>query len=282
MKNSNVKAGLRYVLCIQFILFFGCGSGGDDDIQIVTPPEVVVPVITASNLSSSINENPEVGSAIGTVQASVTSGSLQYSLVSQSVSGALTVNASTGEVTVADASPFDFETLQTLTAVIRISSGSVSENINVTVSITDVDEIEAVYTIWEGTTMTFTKEDGGDPTSSSQQDHITDNVKITRGNSGGQIYNIVNESVAVKETSPAGTEWALGTIDQIADLTFEPFRAATNGKPKNQLGKDMVLHLITDDIYISIRFTSWSTGQAGGFIYERSTTNVGSSKKQPK
>ena len=130
--------------------------------------------------------------------------------------------------------------------------------------------------------MTFTKEDGGDPTSSSQQDHITDNVKITRGNSGGQIYNIVNESLAVKETSPAGTEWALGTIDQIADLTFEPFRAATNGKPKNQLGKDMVLHLITDDIYISIRFTSWSTGQAGGFIYERSTTNVGSSKKQPK
>ena len=123
MKNSNVKAGLRYVLCIQFILFFGCGGGGDDDIQIVTTPEVVVPVITASNLSSSINENPEVGSAIGTVQASVTSGSLQYSLVSQSVSGALTVNASTGEVTVADASPFDFETLQTLTAVIRISSG---------------------------------------------------------------------------------------------------------------------------------------------------------------
>lgn len=282
MKNSNVKAGLRYLLCIQFIVFFGCGGGGDDDIQIVNTPEVVVPVITASNLSSSINENPEVGSAIGTVQASVTSGSLQYSLVSQSVSGALTVNASTGEVTVADVSLFDFETLQTLTAVIRISSGSVSENINVTVSITDVDEIEAVYTIWEGTTMTFTKEDGGDPTSSSQQDHITDNVKITRGNSGGQIYNIVNESVAVKETSPEGTEWALGTIDQIADLTFEPFRAATNGKPKNQLGKDMVLHLITDDIYISIRFTSWSTGQAGGFIYERSTTNVGSSKKQPK
>ena len=266
---------------MQFVLFFGCGGGGDD-ILIVTAPEAVVPVIMASNLSSTISENPEVGAALGTIQASVTSGSVQYSLVSQSVSGALTVDVSSGDVTVADASLFDFETIQTITAVIRISSGSVSEDINVTVSITDIDEIEAVYAIWEGATITFTKEDGGDPTSSSQQDHITDNVKITRGNSGGQIYNIVNESLAVKETSPADTKWALGTIDQIADLTFEPFRAATNGKPKNQLGKDMVLHLITDDIYISIRFTSWSTGQAGGFIYERSTNDLGSSKKKSK
>ncbi|MDB4643534.1 cadherin repeat domain-containing protein [Flavobacteriaceae bacterium] len=280
MKHLNAKNGLKYLLCMQFMFFIGCGGGGgDDDIQIVTTPEVVVPVITAANLSSTINENPDVGAAIGTVQASASSGSLQYSLVSQSVNGALSVNASTGAVTVADASLFDFETIQVITAVIRVTVGSITEDVNVTVSITDVDEVEAVYTIWEGASMTFTKDDGGDPTNSSQQDHLTDNVKITRGNSGGQIYNIVSEAAAVKETSPADTEWSIGTIDQIDELTFETFRAATNGTPKNVVGQDMVLHLVTDDIYISIRFTSWSTGKAGGFAYVRSTENVDSSKK---
>jgi hypothetical protein len=35
----------------------------------------------------------------------------------------------------------------------------------------------------------------------------------------------------------------------------------------------MVLHLIADDVYISIKFTSWATGKTGGFAYERSTSN---------
>ena len=32
--------------------------------------------------------------------------------------------------------------------------------------------------------------------------------------------------------SPADTEWALGTVDDIDSLTFEPFRAATGGAAK--------------------------------------------------
>jgi hypothetical protein len=35
---------------------------------------------------------------------------------------------------------------------------------------------------------------------------------------------------------------------------------------------DMVVHLITDDIYLDIKFTSWTGGgNGGGFTYERST-----------
>ena len=198
----------------------------------------------------------------------------------------MSINASTGMVTVADATLFDFETVQSLTANIRITSGSVTEDITVTITLTDVDEMDAGYTIWTGATLTFTKSSGGDPTLASQQDAITDNVKITRGNTGGQIYNIVTEAAANSSVSPAGTEWALGTsvspagtewalgtLNDIANLTFEPFRAATGGKPKDVVGQNMVLHLITDDVYISIKFTSWATGRAGGFAYERSTSN---------
>jgi hypothetical protein len=36
------------------------------------------------------------------------------------------------------------------------------------------------------------------------------------------------------------------------------------------VGKDLVMHLIDDDIYLNIKFTSWSVGKKGGFSYERS------------
>ena len=76
---------------------------------------------------------------------------------------------------------------------------------------------------------------------------LEDIINITRGNTGGQIYNIVTESAANSSVSPAGTEWALGTVNDIENLTFEPFRAATGGKPKDVVGQNMVLHLIADD-----------------------------------
>ena len=256
----------------SLLLLFSCGGGGDDDVQTVTPTPVAA-VITAADLVATTPENPEAGASLGTVQASANTGSLQYSLTSQSVSGALAINASSGAVTVADATLFDFETVQSLTANVRVTSGSVTKDITVAITLTDVNEMDASYTIWTGATLTFTKSNGGDPTLASQQDTITDNVKITRGNTGGQIYNIVTEAAANSSVSPAGTEWALGTLNDIANLTFEPFRAATGGKPKDVVGQNMVVHLITDDVYISIKFTSWATGKAGGFAYERSTFN---------
>ncbi|MDB4152459.1 cadherin repeat domain-containing protein [Flavobacteriaceae bacterium] len=252
------------------------GSVSEDvtvTITLTDVDEVIDPVITVSDLAVSIDENPIAGTTIGTIQASVNTGSLQFSLVSQTTDGALAVNATSGEVTVADATLFDFETVQSLTANIRITSGSVSEDIIVTITLTDVDELGAGYTIWTGATLTFTKSSGGDPTLASQQDALTDNVKITRGNTGGQIYNIVTESGYDKVSSPADTEWALGTVDDIDSLTFEPFRAATGGAPKNVVGQNLVLHLITDDVYISVKFISWAVLKAGGFAYERSTPN---------
>ena len=124
--------------------------------------------------------------------------------------------------------------------------------------------------IWTGSNITFTKADGADPTEEANQDRITDNVWITRGNNGGQIYNIKSEGSANKDQSPGGTEWAQGTIDNVANLNFKPFREAV-GSPKSVEGKNLVVHLIDDDIYISVKFSNWSEGKAGGFRYERST-----------
>ena len=124
--------------------------------------------------------------------------------------------------------------------------------------------------IWKGDKITFTKNNSTDPINESNQDRINDDVWITRGNNGGQIYNVKNETSASKYNSPAGTEWALGSTNDISSLIFNNFRSAVS-KPKNVVGKDLVLHLIKDNIYLDIKFTSWSQGKLGGFSYERSS-----------
>ena len=124
--------------------------------------------------------------------------------------------------------------------------------------------------IWTGALKTFVKGDEMDPKNQLNQDRITDNVWITRGNDGGQIYNAAKESNDNKTQSPIGTQWALGTLDKVNDLNFKNFRAAVSS-PKNVVGKDLVLHLTDDDIYLSIKFKSWSQAKKGGFSYERST-----------
>lgn len=126
--------------------------------------------------------------------------------------------------------------------------------------------------IWNGPKITFTKADNADPNDPANQDRLTDNVALTRGNQGGQIYNALSESTANKSTSPAGTEWAVGSIEEINTLRFEPFRSAVDS-PQDIVGKDLILHLIEDDVYLEIKFTAWSAGRRGGFRYERSSSN---------
>ena len=52
-------------------------------------------------------------------------------------------------------------------------------------------------TIWTGSTITFSKAAGADITDAANQDRITDNVWITRGNGGGQMHNLVDVEICV-------------------------------------------------------------------------------------
>jgi len=127
--------------------------------------------------------------------------------------------------------------------------------------------------IWTGDLITFNKEANADITLAENQDMITPNVIITRGNNGGQIFNLAVEENSVEASSPAGTEWAEGTIDNIENMEFTTFRVAVNNSPQNATGTPLVAHLIEDDIFLSFTITSWSMGRnSGGQVtYERST-----------
>jgi hypothetical protein len=138
--------------------------------------------------------------------------------------------------------------------------------------------------VWNGPSITFTKPDHADPTLPINQDRLTNNVWLTRLNAR-PLFNIFVEGFPDDFTSPLDTEWAFGptqpgnpgpvTASNFANLVFAPFAPALGrlvGVNIVRYGPG-VLHLITDDIYLNIKFTSWTSGEqgGGGFSYIRST-----------
>lgn len=132
------------------------------------------------------------------------------------------------------------------------------------------------YDIWTGAKFTFTKSPNSDASLTANQDRITNSVAITRSTSGGEIFNAILESNATKNVSPRGTKWAVGDISNIESLTFSSFRSAV-GSPQNVVGKNLVMHIEAENVYLTVKFLSWASGGGGGngssagFSYERST-----------
>ena len=131
-------------------------------------------------------------------------------------------------------------------------------------------------TVWTGPLMTFTKQNYDSPSSENSQDRITDLVWLTRGNRN-VLYNAKTESSASAYSSPADTEWAEGNTNNLTGLVFSNFKSAApqnNGSANilGMVGKNYVLHLITEDIYIDLKILAWQGGKSGGgFSYTRST-----------
>jgi PEP-CTERM motif len=138
--------------------------------------------------------------------------------------------------------------------------------------------------VWAGPFITFTKPDFADPTLPVNQDRLTDHVWLTRLNAR-PLFNIFVEEGPDDFTSPLDTEWAFGptqpgnpgpiTASNFANLVFDPFAPALGRLVGNNILRfgPGVLHLISEDIYLDIRFTSWTSGEVGGggFSYIRST-----------
>ena len=142
----------------------------------------------------------------------------------------------------------------------------------------------SAQTVWSGYDYSFTKS-SFDPTLPENQDRLTSDVWITRGNNQG-IYNIHDE-VAYAAGAPAGTEWATyinNPTKTIAatnhsNLVFADWITAYGGPsgmslPSRLLGGNAVLHLIADNIYLDLQFTNWSVGGGGGFAYNRSPAPI--------
>lgn len=132
-------------------------------------------------------------------------------------------------------------------------------------------------TVWTGPSISFSKAANANVSLPQNQDRITNSVWLTRGSTQG-IYNISDESSYTHNLSPADTAWATGSATNYASLTFTDWETWTGGVPNvpNIVSLNAVVHLITDDIYLDLKFTSWGVGGAAGgsFSYIRSTAPV--------
>lgn len=232
-------------------------SNGDITKTIDVEISVQAVTINAEDLEITTLENPDHGSILGTIQATTNKGELQFSIESQEPVGAIEINSTSGELSVGDQSLFVFNNNPVITAVIEIGNGIITKKISATINLKDLR-------------IVFTKVPFSNFNEAANQDRITDNVWLTRGEQRG-LFNIKVES-SYSDTSPADTEWAEGTTAQLASgtLVFTTWKEAIV-KPAFFQGKTFVLHLITDDIYLNIQFLQWTQGvNGGGFSYERS------------
>jgi PEP-CTERM motif len=132
----------------------------------------------------------------------------------------------------------------------------------------------ATPTIWSGPLINFSKANFANPTLAVNQDRITPDLWLTRGSSQG-LYDAHDEAGFTHFASPSGTQWATGSLANYASLSYTDWNSwakGVNAGPTSTIGIQAVVHIIPDDIYFSIKFTSWTSGGAGGgFSYIRST-----------
>ena len=125
-------------------------------------------------------------------------------------------------------------------------------------------------TFWTGPNIGFFHQQGG------PSDPIIPTVALSRNAGGGLFNDAAGETFFNSLSSPVDTMWAFGTLANATNLTYGTFQSLRTGDTAaNILNKSMVLHLINEDIYISVMFTNWTqfgnqTG-VGSFGYTRST-----------
>lgn len=93
--------------------------------------------ISAQEFVVSIEENPEEGKVLGTINASTNRGDLSFEMMSQDPDNAIAVDPITGEITIEDVSAFDYEERLFTTAMIMVSNEGQQDVIVAKVNIED-------------------------------------------------------------------------------------------------------------------------------------------------
>ena len=149
------------------------------------------PNLNANDLNIEAAENPDLNQVIGQINAS-SDEDLDFQLVSVDPAGAITVDDATGDIRVADPDLFDFEELDLITAIVNVTSGIESKEIEVRVNITDIsapmDDINNLIGEWRTSKFSW----AGIFASSDNHTCRLDDM-LTLANDGQYTYNGGNE-----------------------------------------------------------------------------------------
>lgn len=137
-----MRKPLFFLLSLVFIV--SCGKSEDD-----TPPEPIQS-LQIENLATTISENPDDNELIGTfsIMSQNLTGPINYVLTEVSVAGSVTVD-SAGNLRVAEVSAFDYEVQTSITGMVRVSSGALSDTASFAITIADIDEPIVFISQWE-------------------------------------------------------------------------------------------------------------------------------------
>ena len=121
----------------------------------------------------------------------------------------------------------------------------------------------------------FVKEDDSDWTLSENRDFITPTCEITRQNSA-PLYNYVTQSNSYDNLENSNIRWKAGAYD---DDTWPYENDLENlsgiGNLTSLPGSTVTLHVLDDDLYFELYFTSWTCcGDGGGFAYTRTFVDI--------
>jgi hypothetical protein len=120
-------------------------------------------------------------------------------------------------------------------------------------------------TLWTGPNTNFTQ------SASNLTDVLVPGaVSLTRAFSQW-LFNPAAGDTGPAKGTPTDTEWAFGSLVNYDALSYQTFDSLRNGDLSSLLvGNPMVVHLVNEDIYLSLTFSAWP--QHGGyFAYTRST-----------
>lgn len=165
-------------LVLITILLVACSKDSEGD----SSAEVT---ITISDFSITMDENPINGQVIGTINASTNQGGLTFSITEESPSGAFSINSSTGELKVADASLFDYEVNPTISATVRAVNGAVNRTASIEIILTNLEEDN----IYNGN-VTLTSQKEVDDFGANNYTQINGWLKIDQPFSGSTIVDL--------------------------------------------------------------------------------------------
>ncbi len=121
-------------------------------------------------------------------------------------------------------------------------------------------------TLWTGPNINWTK------SASTPSDTVLPGIVVLTRGSRDVLYNTAAGELGPGLASPANTTWAFGTLNNFNTLTYQSLESMRDGRLDLRiLNKDMVMHIISADIYLSVKFTTWGRGGAGTVAYTRST-----------
>ncbi len=172
-----------------------------------------------------VKENSPKDTLLTTVNATTTEGDIVYALESPSVENALIINSASGEITIADATLFDYETIKTITVTIKASVGDIFETTELLINITDIDDALTINSV-DGLTM-FLQSCRWDIEPGSGSNKIIfetgGNLALNfslHGLAEWKIEDTADDGVLLFIKYGAGDNWDLYEVEQIDDITL--------------------------------------------------------------